>query len=279
MGYKTILTAVAADDVEDDSLGPVTEFADAHGAHLEALCYGIDHAYPAYHYGGISHDVLQASQEKARHEAVEVRKAVSAAIDASGVEGTARAVIAGISGIGDVLADRGRLADLAMLMQASEEESPRLHDMIVEAALFAAHLPVLLIPRGVSVTPWPKRIIVGWDDGAQALAAVRAALPLLKQAETVSIVIVDPPRHASEHADPGHDVSLMLSRHGVPADIVVLARTLPSVSEMLMRQATDTRADLLVMGAYGHSRFRETVFGGTTRRMLTESTVPLLLAR
>ncbi len=204
MDYKTILTAVAKGDQDDRVLEPVLEFSQAHGAHVEALCYGIDHAYPAYHYGTVSLEVLQRSQDKAREEALEVRRWASGAIEAAGAEGTARAVVAGLAGIGDVLADRGRLADIAILAPGREDDRPRLHEMIFEGALFQAHLPVMLVPRGGKVEPWPERIVVGWDDGPQALAAIRAALPLLKRAGTVDIVVVDPPRHEADLPDPGH---------------------------------------------------------------------------
>lgn len=278
MDYKTILTAVTKGDMEDGVLEQVMSFTRAHGAHLEALCYGIDHAYPAYHYGSVSLEVLQMSQDRAREEALEVRRWAADAVDTAGVEGTARAVVAGLAGVGDVLADRGRLADIAVLTQSKEDDRPKLHEMIVEGALFLAHLPVLLVPRGASVDPWPERIVVGWDDGPQALSAIRAALPLLVKAQTVYIVVVDPPRHDKERPDPGHDLSSMLSRHGVSPEIVVMPRTMPRISDMLLRHAADTSAGLVAMGAYGHSRFQETVLGGTTRRMLAESQVPLLLA-
>ena len=279
MDYRTILTAVTKSDQDDRVLDPVMTFCEAHGAHLEALCYGIDHAYPAYHYGTVSFEVLQSSQDTAREEAMEVHRRAAAAIEASGVEGTARAVVAGLAGVGDVLADRGRLADIAILTQGRESDRPRLHDLMFEGALFQAHLPVILLPRGGTLDPWPERVVVGWDDGPQALSAVRAALPLLRRAASVDIVIVDPPRHGTDRPDPGHDVSLMLSRHGVSAEVVTMARTLPRISDVLLQHASDMSAGLVVMGAYGHSRFQETVFGGTTRRMLAESHVPLLMAR
>lgn len=278
MDYKTILTALTSDDMDDGILEPAKAFALAHGAHLEALCYGIDHAYPAYHYGTASLEILQQSQDKARDEALEVRRWAADTIESGGVEGTARAVVAGLAGIGDVVADRGRLADVAILTRSRDDDRPQLHEMIVEGALFHAHLPVLFVPRGVPMEPWPRRIVVGWDDGPQALAAIRAALPLLVKAETVYIVVVDPPRHDNARPDPGHDLSQVLSRHGVSAEVVVMPRTLPQISDVLLRQATDNSAGLVVMGAYGHSRFQETVFGGTTRRMLVEAKVPLLLA-
>lgn len=174
MDYKTVLTAMTKDDVGRRALAPAIDFSAAHGAHLEALCSGIDHAYPAYHYGSASLEVLQMSQDQAREEAVAVRKQVTAAIDEAGVEGTARAVVAGFGGIADVLADRGRLADIAVLPQPHGDERPRLHEIVIEAALFAADLPVLIMPAGVAVEPLPRRCVVGWDDGPQALAASAA---------------------------------------------------------------------------------------------------------
>ncbi|MEC9105039.1 MAG: universal stress protein, partial [Pseudomonadota bacterium] len=69
-----------------------------------------------------------------------------------------------------------------------------------------------------------------------------------------------------------------LARHGVKAEIDVLAKTMPRISDMIRRHAEDTSADLIVMGGYGHSRFREAILGGATRNMLEEAEVPVLLA-
>jgi nucleotide-binding universal stress UspA family protein len=94
----------------------------------------------------------------------------------------------------------------------------------------------------------------------------------------VQIVVVDPPAHGPERSDPGGHLCQLLVRHGVKAEVSVLARTLPHVSDVLARQLRDLDADLLVMGAYGHSRFREAILGGTTRDMLANAEVPVFLA-
>ena len=278
MSYKTILTTVSEGSRGGDALAPAIAFAQAHDAHLEVLCFGIDHSYPVYHYGAASVDVLQINQDEARGEAVARQKEVARALESAGVAGTAQSVVAGTAGIGEVMADRGRLADLAVLAQPEEVERPRLGETFVEAALCAAHLPVLVVPKGVAPQPWPQRVAVAWDDGREALTALRRALPLLRRAREVEVVIVDPPRHSRDRTGAGHDVSTMLSRHGVSAEISAVARTMPRISDMLLQHATDRSCDLIVMGAYGHSRFRETVFGGTTRYMLSETTVPLFLS-
>ncbi|MGL4280834.1 MAG: universal stress protein, partial [Albidovulum sp.] len=77
---------------------------------------------------------------------------------------------------------------------------------------------------------------------------------------------------------PGGMLSQLLSRHGIHAEVSVLAKTLPKTSEVLSRHARDIDADLIVMGAYGHSRFREAILGGTTRNMLEMAEIPVLMA-
>ncbi|NEU34381.1 universal stress protein, partial [bacterium LRH843] len=92
------------------------------------------------------------------------------------------------------------------------------------------------------------------NESREALAAIRAAMPFLLKAASVRIVIVDPPAHGPERSDPGGLLGQMLSRHGVNCEIDVIAKTLPRVSDVLNRHAQDKDADLIVMGAYGHSR-------------------------
>ena len=94
----------------------------------------------------------------------------------------------------------------------------------------------------------------------------------------VDVAIIDPPTHGPDRSDPGGQLSQMLVRHGVRAQVSVLAKTMPRVSDILCRHCGDKNADLLVMGAYGHSRFRESILGGATRNMLENSEVPVLLA-
>jgi len=91
-------------------------------------------------------------------------------------------------------------------------------------------------------------------------------------------VVIDPPMHGPNRSDPGGLVAQYLSRHGVKTEIDVLSRSMPRVSDVLLRHVTDMDADMVVMGAYGHSRFREAIFGGATRYMLEQATVPVFMA-
>jgi nucleotide-binding universal stress UspA family protein len=138
--------------------------------------------------------------------------------------------------------------------------------------------PVLIIPSSGMASAEPKRIVLAWNQSREALVAARRSMPFLRRAETVQIVVIDPPTHGPERSDPGGLLCQLLVRHGVRAEVSVLARTLPRVSEVLARHLLDFDADLLVMGAYGHSRFREAILGGVTRDMLEHAEVPVFLA-
>jgi nucleotide-binding universal stress UspA family protein len=148
----------------------------------------------------------------------------------------------------------------------------------LEAALFEGQAPVLVLPGPEAPVKLPERVVIGWNQGREALVAVRRALPLLRKAKVVDIAVIDPPQHGPERSDPGGMLCQMLVRHGVKAEVSVLARSMPRVSDVLARHLRDQNADLLVMGAYGHSRFREAILGGATRNMLEQAEIPVLMA-
>ncbi len=138
--------------------------------------------------------------------------------------------------------------------------------------------PVLIVPETGMRAADPRRIVLAWNQSREALVAARRAMPFLKRADSVSIVVIDPPAHGPERSDPGGLLCQLLVRHGIRAEVTVLAKTLPRVSDVLSRYLRDVDADLLVMGAYGHSRLREAILGGATRNMLETAEVPVFLA-
>ena len=280
MAYKTIMTVATKGslDLGDAPLDVAVSLARSHDAHLDSLALGLDHTQVGYFYAGASALVYQETLDRAQSEARSVEAALRSRFGREEIRWSVDSAVAQLGGISALVGQRARFADLVILPKPYGPGRGPAEEAVLEAALFDGQAPVLVMPDGRSTPPKLDRILIGWNQSPEALVAVRRALPLLKSARQVDITIVDPPAHGSERSDPGGLLSQFLARHGVRADVTVLARTLPSVVDVLHRHATDENADLVVMGAYGHSRFREAILGGATRDMLETAQVPVFMA-
>ena len=281
MAYKTILTVLTAAADAALAIGSAARLARAQDAHLDILVLGVDRTQLGYSYIGAGAVLMEVATERAESEARTTEAAARAALAAEGgdLRWALEAAVTQIGALTGVVAQRARFADLVVLPRPYGAGKGADSEAVVEAALFDAKVPVLVLPAaGLPEGALPRRVVLAWNQSAEAMAATRAALPLLKGADLVDITVVDPPPHGPERSDPGGMLCQMLVRHGVRAEVSVLARSLPRVSEVLARHATDQNADLLVMGAYGHSRFREAILGGATRNMLEQAELPVLMA-
>jgi nucleotide-binding universal stress UspA family protein len=278
MAYKSFLTIWDGRDEARAALDlAVSMTRDANG-HLTVLCLGIDRIQPGLYYAGATPAIMTESIDAAREAAIEADKAAKAALESSGINWSTQAMVAQLSGISYVVGQAARFADLVILPRPYGGDAGEESAFSLEAAMFEGHAPVLVCPSAVSATPG-NRIVIAWNESAEAMAAIKAALPMIVSAEAVDVAIVDPGRGYSDQGDPGIELSQMLSRHGAKVTVTVLPRTVPRVAEVLQRHATDFNADMIVMGAYGHSRFRESILGGATRDMLEDVSLPVLMAR
>lgn len=196
----------------------------------------------------------------------------ASAAGASAIEGR---VVAGDPA--EIISGFGRCADLLVVGQEDGSSADAL-PLQLPPVLFRTGRPLLIMPSVGSADSTGKNVLVAWKDTREAAGAVRDALPLLVRAEKVTLL------HVSESVGPGEagrpplaDVTSWLSRHGVR----VTERLDPGsqdVGESIDFQVAAVGADLLVMGGYGHSRFREWMFGGATRHVLERMTVPVLMS-
>lgn len=281
MAYKSLLTICADPLRAPQTFASAASFAVAQDGHLDALALGIDRAQLGYSYVGASAVVLQAAQENATADVKAVEAAIRAAANAAGpsLRWSSESAIAMIGGLSDLIALRSRFADLVVLAKPYGEKHRDEEEAIVESAMFEGQAPVLVLPdEALDASNIGKRIVIAWNQSRESMNAIRRALPFLKKAEHVWITIIDPPQHGPERSDPGGALCQMLVRHGVRAEVTVLARTMPRISDVLARHVRDMDADMLVMGAYGHSRFREAILGGATRNMLENANVPVFMA-
>lgn len=278
MEYKTLITHLADLETSADFLSAVSSLAVTYDAHLDVICHGVDRMTPGFHYGGVDPMLLQRTMEAAGEEAKTISAAARAALNKTNARWSVEDVVNPIGNINRSVAVRSRFADLAILPTPYGENTSQLEaEGILEGALFGGQSAVLILPNKTELKASPDRAIIAWNESAEAMNAIRAALPLLKKASSVRVTVIDPPRHGHERSDPGGPLSVFLARHGIKVEIDVLGKSLPRVSDVLLRHAADKNADLVVMGAYGHSRFREAILGGATRDMLEEANLPVFM--
>ncbi|WP_299950958.1 universal stress protein [Hyphomonas sp. BRH_c22] len=171
-----------------------------------------------------------------------------------------------------------RYADIAVIRAPSKEESHP-YIQLIEAALLGSGRPVLVAPVDWNPGPIGRKIVIGWDASAEAARAMHDALLLTSEDAEVSIVTVDARSGSLDHGDaPGLDIAAHLARHGLKVELRNEGSLGRSTHEVLMQVATDTNADLMVLGGYRHSRLQQSLFGGVTRSMLRDVRLPLLLS-
>ena len=282
MAYKSILTVVNFVADVPVTIASASRLARSQDAHLDILVLGIDRTQLGYTYIGSGAELMQIAIERAEEDARSIETAVTEALKAEpeDLRYSVEAAVTQIGALTDLVAQRARFADLVVLARPYGAGKGADSEAVVEAALFEGRVPVVVLPaKGLPENPVPRRVVLAWNQSAEAMAATRQSLPFLKSADKVDITVIDPPQHGPERSDPGGHLCQMLVRHGVKAEVSVLAKSLPKVSEVIARHVADIDADLLVMGAYGHSRFRESILGGATRAMLEQAQVPVLMAR
>jgi len=179
------------------------------------------------------------------------------------------------------IALNARYADLVVMAQKDpdDEMSRGSADLPAQVAMASAR-PVLVVPRIPGHDALGGHAVLAWNATREATRAATSALALLKRAQRVSIAVIDEGRRVdSAHGDePGADAALYLARHGVEAEVVQIPQGGADVSDVLLATVADHGADWLCMGAYGHSRWREVVLGGTTYDVLRRMEIPTLLA-
>ena len=278
MGYKTILTVLTDYERQQQQLDSAIAMTRREDGHLDVFCMGVDHTQSGYYYAGASAYVFQESIDKAMAAAGELEEKVRERLHAEDIRWSVDSAVAQVGGLSTLVGMRARYSDLVVLNRPYGERATPDAEAATEAALFEGSAPILIVP-GELKEPFGKKILIAWNQSNEAMASVRRALPLLQAADRVEITVIDPSPNGPERSDPGGALGQMLTRHGVKAEISVLARTQPLISDILNRRATEIGADMVVMGAYGHSRFRQAILGGATRNMLEKAQVPVLMAR
>jgi nucleotide-binding universal stress UspA family protein len=171
------------------------------------------------------------------------------------------------------MAHRAVITDLVVVGRSTNSVGDVTRSL-VESALFACGQPVLVAPR-VSPMTIGKRVLVAWNRSASSAHAVRSALPLMRHADAVTLFMIETGAKAGPEPD---ELAGYLSLHGVAAEVKLVPQSGAKVSATLLKEAAEMSADLMVMGAFSHSRLREFVLGGVTKDILAAAEVPVLMS-
>lgn len=174
---------------------------------------------------------------------------------------------------------QARYCDLVVLGQTDPEEaSPTIMRDFPEYVVMHCGRPALIVPYAGLFSSVGKRVLIAWDGSMAATRAITQAIPILRRAQIVQVVVFNASKQIDTHGEePGADIALYLARHGIKVEVLNQLTQL-DVGNALLSRAMDFTSDLIVMGAYVHSRFREILLGGVTRTVLESMTVPVLMA-
>jgi nucleotide-binding universal stress UspA family protein len=274
--YKSILVHYDAGRTAPARLETAIEIANTHGAHIACL-YALS-AVPAASYAYEATEVIREAAQRVRAERlVEARRGYDECLRRTGFdraewresEADAR----------DAVTSQARYADLVVIGQKNPEWPSGVDREFERSVPLAVGRPVLVVPYAYERRPVGHRVMVAWNASRESARAVSDALPLLKRASHAHVVAFRPEKSDAAHGEePGADIAQYLARHGVKVTVSRYDAPDVDVGNQLLSRAFDLSADLIVMGAWGHSRLREFVLGGVTRTLLESMTVPVLMS-
>lgn len=279
---RDLLLAMTGTPADRLALEAGVELAHALNAHLDVVeTVSLPMFMPAP-WGGVVPDTLlqdvhASLLEKGRANV----EALRARLADTGIKHQVRLAEALFAEPPQVVALHARHADIALLPGAATQTSDDAAAVrrMFSGLLFESGRPVLVLPPHHPLR-WPiGHAVVAWQPTREATRALHDAMPLLRRADSVDIVVVDPasPGDGSARLD-GADIATHLARHGLKVDVVQRERGSTSVASTLLRHAADTEAGLLVAGGFGHSRLREWIVGGTTLELLDSMHLPVLFS-
>ncbi|NDV87871.1 universal stress protein [Aurantimonas aggregata] len=273
--YKTIVVCLKDPRRTAALTAMALALAERHEAHLVGL-----YVTPDVFVGvptEVSLDYIQQAQKQIEADAAANEATFRGLADASGLATEWRLEPAQGPGYEAAVTRHVRCADLVVTGQP-EGGAWRGGDLLTEILLDSGR-PILFVPYAGTFEQLGDRVLIAWNGGREAARAAFDAAPLLQAARQVRVLMIDAPRGASSGPAPANDLAVALARHGIQIEAARTKSGDVAAGDVLLNDISDWGADLLVMGCYGHSRFRELLFGGVTRHILEHMTVPVLMSR
>ncbi len=289
MSYKSILVHIDDSKRNAARLDFAIDMAIAHKAHLTGVYVLRPPTAVLYAEGGMPVEFYEKEAAATQDLADKAKAAFEKRL---GKESLSFEWRQGQGDHAEVITTNARYADITIMGQTDlEDTSSSTPPDLAELIALSSGRPILTVPFAGTFKFGQPHIMVAWNGSREATRAVHDTLPLLQSAKKVTVLVVSQKKEAEGHGEqPGADIALYLARHGVKAEahFVVAPHdssaghrfSLPKIDvggEVLSR-AADFGADMIVMGAYGHSRLRELVLGGVTHHVFRHMTVPVVVS-
>jgi nucleotide-binding universal stress UspA family protein len=279
VSYKTILVHCNDKRRIETLLAPTVRLAETFQAHLLGLSVVPPVSVVAGGVPGAPPMVLDAHCRLYREESPALRSAFESAVQGRGFVAEWIDGDAGAFGVAAHALPYAHAADLIVASQTDPEWVLSEWLDIADDLAMESGRPTLIVPNAGAREVVDEKVLVAWNGRREATRAVFDALPILQRAKSVKVVWINPQTERETARDvPAADLCAALARHGVKCEVTEQVRPRESVGSTLIACAKDSDADLLVMGCYGHTRFRELVFGGASRHVLSHMPIPVLMS-
>jgi nucleotide-binding universal stress UspA family protein len=273
---KDLVVNLTLEAARDPAADFAISIAAAFEAHIAAIAFAFDPVVTPAVLDGLSSTWVDVQRDESRAAAKAAINRFEAAARREGLSAEHRLFQ---TSLGDAIALFGRISrrfDLSVVKQ-QEPDRPNGDDLVIEASLFQSGRPTVIVPYIQKAPLKLDRVLVAWDGSHGAARAIGDAMPFLRRAKAIDIVMVADGRTKKDEV-PGVEIGQHLARHGLNVDVRQLVAEHMDVANTILSYGADNGVDFMVMGGYGHSRLREFVLGGTTRSILETMTVPTLMA-
>lgn len=278
MSFKDVIVYVDGTEASKSRDRLAIGLAKAQGAHLVAVALAPQALMPLYG-ADVAFADMSGVLDGVKAQGEEALARFRTVADAAGVSYDVRLMHGTSDEFPHDFAAAARLADLAILGQPRDGDPLVGQYALVERCLFASGRPVLIVPAAPGETVGGDTIAVAWDGSAEAARAFSDARTFLKAAKRVVLLAGRDEDKGGEDGPSVEGMVAHLVRHGIEAEpVTVSMREGGDVGRLLLSRAKELRADMIVMGAFHHSRWREFILGGVTLTMLEEATIPLFMS-
>jgi nucleotide-binding universal stress UspA family protein len=281
MPFKDLLVHLDDSAACASRLSAALSLAKRSGASVTGVALALESTISKYVGIDFPTNLNEAQQEIVKKAADSAIAKFEKAATEAGIKATSQIINCGATKAPAQLSFHARHADMTFMGQPNiHEPGGSFQEALLDGVMFASGRPVYVVPHIGRFDVPVRKAVIGWDGGKKAVRAVNDAIPLLEgRGGEVIVLVLNPEQRRGAHGDrPGEDIAAHLARHGLKATVERQVVQEISIDAAILNYLTDVSADLLIMGAYGHSRLRERAFGGVTSTILQQMTTPVLMA-